>query len=308
MSMNEIFIVGAFGTVDLENSVGKWYSELKAQVVESVRDCLRGMIITNLEDAFADFNSNLDKFTQSLSKSPEEFNPNAFSTVVSLSKNAILPVATVILAFIFVTELYEFIKDTNSGMGGFNQSKFLELMGLTAISLFIINNALDIASTVFMIGANATKSAGASASISIPDSIWSSIATEEDIGTLISAVVTSFIIKLSMMVINICLLLCMYIRMFEIYMYLTAAPAPFATLQSKDWGETGKNYIRALIALSLQAFFMLAMIAIYGAVLGDMDTLGSLSAALGECVAYCILVVFMLFKAGNISKSIFNAH
>lgn len=307
--MNEMFIVGAIGE-GITDSVGKWWDEMIAQLLESVRDCLRGMIITNFEEAFADFNSNLDQFTQSLSKSPREFNPSAFSTVVSLSKNVILPIAMVILAFVFVTELYEFVKDTNSGMGGFNQSKFIELMGMTVIFLFITINAVDISFTIFKIGAQAAQKAGTSTSVAISDTIWKDIATEEDIGTLISAVVTSFIIKLSMMVINICLLLCMYIRMFEIYMYLIASPAPFATLQSKDWGEVGKNYIRALIALSLQAFFMLAMIAIYGAILNNMGTsgTGNLSKDLCECVAYCILVVFMLFKAGNISKSIFNAH
>lgn len=289
-------------------SLGKWFSELLTQIVDSIKDCLRRMIIANLEDAFADFNTNLDKFTDSLSKTPREFNPSAFSTIVSLSKNAILPVAVVILAFIFVTELYEFVKDTNSGMGSFNQSKFIELMGMTAIFLFITINAMDIAYAVFKIGASAIEKAGASASVSIPEALWSSISEEDDMGTLISAVVMSFGIKISMMVINVMLLLCMYIRMFEIYIYLCAAPAPFATLQSKDWGETGKNYIRALIALSLQAFFMLAMIAIYGAVLSNMDISGGLSKGLSECVAYCVLVVLMLFKAGNISKSIFNAH
>ncbi len=301
----EILIAGA----SITDSVGKWWDEMIAQLLESVRDCLRGMIITNLEDAFADFNSYLDEFTQSLSKTPQEFNPSAFSTVVSLSKNVILPIAMVILAFIFVTELYEFLKDTNSSMGGFNQAKFLELMGMTVLFLFITINAMDIAYTVFKIGAGAAEKAGASASVAISDSIWQNIATEEDIGTLISAVVTSFIIKLSMLVINICLLLCMYVRMFEIYIYLSAAPAPFATLQSKDWGEVGKNYIRALIALAMQAFFMLVMIAIYGAILSNMGSgTGNLSKDLCECVAYCVLVVLMLFKAGNISKSIFNAH
>lgn len=142
-------------TIENSSSQGKWYSELKAQIVESIKDCLRGMIITNFEDAFADFNNNLNQFSQSLSKNPEEFNPRAFSTVVSLSKNVILPVAMIILAFVFVTELYEFIKDTNSGMGGFNQSKFIELMGMTVIFLFITIHAMDISFTLFKIGAQA---------------------------------------------------------------------------------------------------------------------------------------------------------
>ncbi|MCD7725858.1 MAG: hypothetical protein LUI12_09995 [Clostridiales bacterium] len=296
--------------LSLSSSLGKWWDELIVSIMESVRECLREMITSNLEEAFADFNSNLDGFTQSLSKSPSQFNPRAFSTIVSLSKNAILPVAMVILAFIFVTELYEFTKDSNSGMGGFNQSKFIELMGMTVLFLFITVNAMDIAYSIFKIGAWAVQKAGASSpSLTVSSSIWADIAEEEDIGALISAVVTSFLIKLLMTVINVALTLCIYIRMFEIYIYLCAAPAPFATLQSRDWGETGKNYIRALIALAMQAFFMLAMIAVYGAVLGGMDTSGkSLSGALWECVAYCAMVVLMLFKAGSISKSIFNAH
>lgn len=303
--MSEVLILATGGATGL----GKWWTEIIGQIMESVRECLRGMIISNLEEAFADFNGNLGKFTQSLSKSPEEFNGSAYSTVTSLSENAILPIALVILAFIFVTELYEFIKDTNSGMGGFNQGRFIELMGATIIFLYVINHSMEITSGIFALGAKAVEKAGAStASIPIPSSLWASIAAESDIGKLISAVVTSFIIKLSMSVINVMLIICMYIRMFEIYLYLCAAPAPLATLQSKEWGETGKNYIRALLALALQSFFMLVMIAIYGAILGDMDTSGSLSKALWECVAYCVLVVFMLFKAGNISKSIFNAH
>lgn len=288
--------------------IGKWWEEIVERVMASIIDCLRGMIITNLEQSFANFNGNLDKFTKSLSKTPETFNGSAYGMVTKLAENAMLPIGIVILAFIFVTELYEFVKDMNSGMGNFNQSKFFELLGITAIILFIINHATDIVLEVFRIGAKAAQNATASASVTIPDGLWNSITTEEDIGVLISAVVTSFIIKLSMYVINVALVLCMYIRMFEIYIYMCAAPAPLATLQSKDWGETGKNYIRAILALSLQAFFMLAIVAIFGAVLGGMDTSGDLDSALLECLAFCALVVLMLFKAGNISKSIFNAH
>lgn len=267
------------------------------------------MIYNNLKQGFANFNDYLDKFTDSLSKSPESFNPSAYQTVVNLAQNAILPVGVIILAFVFVMELYEFIKDTNSGVGTFNQGKYFELMATTAIMLMVITHATDIVQTVFLIGSDAVQKASATASVSFPDGLLESIFEEEDMGVLISALVTSFIIKLSMYVINIALILCMYARMFEIYLYISAAPAPLATLQSKDWGETGKNYIRAILALALQAFFMLAIIAIYRAVLGGMNTSGSdLDSVLLECLAFCVLAVLMLWKAGGISKAIFNAH
>lgn len=268
------------------------------------------MIYNNLKQGFANFNDYLDKFTDSLSKSPESFNPSAYQTVVNLAQNAILPVGVIILAFVFVMELYEFIKDTNSGVGTFNQGKYFELMATTAIMLMVITHATDIVQTVFLIGSDAVQKASATASVSMPDFLFMKfIASEEDLGVLISAVVTSFIIKLSMYVCNVALILCMYARMFEIYLYISAAPAPLATLQSKDWGETGKNYICAILALALQAFFMLAIIAIYGAVLGGMNTSGGdLDSVLLECLAFCVLAVLMLWKAGGISKAIFNAH
>ena len=292
------------------NSLGKWWTEITTQLLSDIKTILRNLIYSNLKQGFANFNSYLDKFTESLSKSPEAFNPSAYQTVTELAKNAILPVGVIILAFVFVMELYEFIKDTNSGVGTFNQGKYFELVATTAIMLIIITHATDIVQTVFLIGAEAVEKASATATVPMPDFLYTTfIATEEDLGALIGALVTSFIIKLSMYVINIALILCMYARMFEIYLYISAAPAPLATLQSKDWGEVGKNYIRALIALALQAFFMLAIIAIYGAVLGGMNTAGGdLDSVLLECLAFCVLAVLMLWKAGGISKAIFNAH
>lgn len=289
------------------SALGKWWDEIVDKVMESVRECLRGMIITNLEESFTGFNDNISEFTTSLSSQPDTLVPGVKETLKMVSEEAILPIALVILAFIFVCELYEFMKDTNTS-NQFNQGKFMELIGSTFIFMILILKGFDIAMLVMQIGAKAVTKTSASAVVSIPTDIWSAIATEEDIGALISAVVTSFIVKLSMSVIKVALLLCMYIRIFEIYIYATASSAPLATLPSKEWNEVGKNYIRILLALSLQAFFMILMVMIYGKIMEHADFVGGLNDALFRCVGYSVLVVLMLFKAGNISKSVFNAH
>jgi hypothetical protein len=291
----------------MTGALGKWWEEVVLKVMESVRECLRGMIISNLEKAFSGFNDNISEFTTSLSSSPDTLVPGVQETLRTVSENAVLPVGIIILAFVFVCELYEFMKDTNAS-NSFNQGKFIEIVGVTLLFMLLIMKGYDIAMMVMRIGAEAVTKTSASATISIPNDLWSSIATEEDIGTLISAVVTSFIIKLSMSVIKVALWLCMYIRIFEIYIYSTAAPAPLATLQSKEWNEVGKNFIRILLALSMQAFFMILMVLIYGKVMENANFAGNLDDALFRCIGYSILVVLMLFKAGNISKSIFNAH
>lgn len=291
----------------LTGSLGKWWDEVCLKVLDSVRECLRGMIISNLEEAFSGFNDNITEFTASLTSSPDALVPGVQETLRTVSENAILPVGLIILAFVFVCELYEFMKDTNTS-NSFNQGKFMELIGSTLIFMVLIMKGYDIAMMVMQIGAKAVSKTSASASVMIPADLWSSIAAEEDIGTLISAVVTSFLVKMSMSIMKVALLLCMYIRIFEIYIYSTAAAAPMGTLPSKEWNEVGKNYIRILLALSMQAFFMILMVLIYGKIMENADFLGGLSDALFRCVGYSALVVLMLFKAGNISKSIFNAH
>lgn len=40
----------------MTGALGKWWEEVVLKVMESVRECLRGMIISNLEKAFSGFN------------------------------------------------------------------------------------------------------------------------------------------------------------------------------------------------------------------------------------------------------------
>lgn len=294
-------------TSSIKDSLGKWWTEVMDRAIESVRECLRGMIMSNLEEAFSGFNDNISQFTSSLSASPDTLLPGVQGALRTVSENAILPIGLIILAFVFVCELYEFMKDTNTS-NSFNQGKFMELLGSTLIFMILTMKGYDIAMMIMKIGAKAVTHTSAAAMVNAPADLWSSIAVEEDIGALISAVVTSFLVKLSMSILKVALLLCMYIRIFEIYIYSTAASAPLSTLPSKEWNEVGKNYIRVMLAISMQAFFMILMVMIYGKVMENADFSGGLNDALFRCVGYSALIVFMLFKAGNISKSIFNAH
>ena len=104
------------------------------------------------------------------------------------------------------------------------------------------------------------------------------------------------------------IMLNLYSRMIMIYMYASVSPIPFATLTNREWGSIGQNYIKGLLALAFQGFFMLLCVGIYAILVKDITTSGNIEKSLWTSVGYAALLCFMLFKTDGISKSIFGAH
>lgn len=295
----------------METAIGKWWDEKLTEFIDGIKNGLREIINDNLENAFDIFNDKVSDFTNSLTETPESFNSSIYNLIKGVSENVMLPLGVVILAFIFVIELYDILKEVNNSMGSSTalNNKLIEVIGKTMLFILVIVNAWTITMKIFEIGADTvSKLSGQTANLNFNIDISAAVNAMDSIPKLIGCMVTSWIVGQGMKIVNIALMLCMYIRMFEIYIYISVSPVTYGTLPNKDWGEIGKNYIRSLIALSLQAFFMLLMVAIYGAILAGLNITGDLNTALWECLGYCVLLIFMLFKAGGLSKSIFNAH
>ena len=90
-------------------------------------------------------------------------------------------------------------------------------------------------------------------------------------------------------------------------MYCSVAPIPFATMTNHEWGNIGTNYIRSLVALAFQAFFIMVIVGIYSALVKDITTVKDLHGMLMRIAGYSIVLCLTLFKTSSISKSIFNA-
>jgi len=126
------------------------------------------------------------------------------------------------------------------------------------------------------------------------------------IGALFLMFLTGLIVRLIMFAVNIIVFIILIGRFMEMYIYCSIAPVPFATFANKEWGSIGTNYIKNIVALTFQAFFIMVLVSIYGIMVSTIDfndVLGSL--AMAACFAICLCM--MLFKTSAISKSIFNA-
>ena len=89
----------------------------------------------------------------------------------------------------------------------------------------------------------------------------------------------------------------------------SVAPIPMATMMGKEWGNTGQNYLRSLLALGFQAFLIMICVGIYAVLVESISLSGdNISGAIWGCMGYTVLLCFTLFKTGSLAKSLFGAH
>lgn len=97
-------------------------------------------------------------------------------------------------------------------------------------------------------------------------------------------------------------------RMVEIYIYCSVGAIPFATMVNREWGQMGNNYLKGLVALGLQGFFIMVCLAVYTVLVSGIGSAANIHAAVWTCAGYTVLLCFSLFKTSAVSRSIFGAH
>ena len=70
----------------------------------------------------------------------------------------------------------------------------------------------------------------------------------------------------------------------------------------------GHNYFKSLFAIGFQGMLIMVCMAIYAVLVQSIATSGDMMNAIWTCVGYTVLLCFVLFKTGGLSKSIFGAH
>ena len=131
---------------------------------------------------------------------------------------------------------------------------------------------------------------------------------EMDVWALLGLWLQSFIVGITMWALTICIFIITYGRMIEIYLVTSIAPIPMATMDNREWGGMGQNYLRSLLALGFQGFLIIVCVAIYAVLVQNMIIDDNISTAIWSCMGYTVLLCFTLFKTGSLAKSIFNSH
>lgn len=281
-----------------------------------ITDFLKGLLIDgimgNLTGMFDSVNSRVGEIAAQVGTTPAGWNAGVFSLIRQLSETVILPIAGLILAFVATYELIQMILEKNN-MHEFDVANIYKWAFKTACAILILSNTFNIVNAVFDVSQSVIANAGGliqgSTDVS-PDMLANLETTLEgmDLGPLLGLWLQSSIIGITMWALNIVIFVIVYGRMIEIYLLTSLAPVPMATLANRELGSTGQNYLRSLFAVGFQGLLILVCVGIYAVLVQGIATGGDPIGAIWGTVGYTVLLCFMLFKTGSISKSVFSAH
>lgn len=283
-------------------------------ITQWLREILVGGIMDNLTGLFDQVNTKVGEIAGQVGQTPQAWNSSVYNMIRTLSDNVIVPIAGIVLAFVMTVEFIQLIIDRNN-MHDFETFVFFKWIFKTACAVLIVTNTWNIVMAVFDVAQNVvSQSAGviiSDAGIDISGVVGDLETQLADwsVGALLGLWFQSVFVGLCTQILSICIFLVIYGRMIEVYLVTSIGPIPFATMVNREWGSTGQNYLRSLLALGFQAFLIMICVGIYAVLVEGISTSGdNISAAIWGCMGYTVLLCYTLFKTGSLAKSLFGAH
>ena len=280
---------------------------------EWIRNLLISIITSNLTNLFDDVNTKVGTIATEVGQTPQGWNSGIFNMVKSLSDNVIVPIAGLIITFVLCYELITAITEKNN-MHDVDTFIFFKYVFKAFVAVYLLSHTFDITMAVFDVAQTVVNHAGGlitdNTSIDITTTI-ASMQTEMEsmeLGGLVQLTLETSIISLTLKIMSILITVILYGRMIEIYLTVSVAPIPFATMTNREWGTIGTNYFKSLLALGFQGFFMMVCVAIYAVLVNAMTISSDIHMALFSIAAYTVILCLSLLKTSSLARSIFGAH
>ena len=281
------------------------------KIEEFFRELLLGGIKANLESMFLDINNQVNSVAADVGKTPMGWNGEVFSFIKNINDSVIIPIAGLIITAVLCIELINMVMQKNN-MHDTDTFEFFKYIIKMWIAVWLVSHAFEFSMAVFDVAQSmVNKAAGVintSATVS-RDQIVQMVDALKDkgLGELLMIMFEISLVKVAIQAISIVIMLVVYGRMFEIYVYSSVSAIPFATMGNKEWGQIGTNYIKGLFALGLQGLILMVCLGIY-AVLVKTINFTDIHTSIFMVLGYAVLLGLMMLKSGTLAKSVMNSH
>lgn len=268
-------------------------------------------IQANLNSMFIDINDQVGSIAKDVGKTPMGWNSDVFSFIKNINDNVIIPIAGLIITSVLCIELINMVMQRNN-MHDTDTIEFFKYIIKMWVAVWLASHAFTFSMAVFDVAQHLVNQAAGvintSATVS-SDQIVSMVdgLKSKELGELVMILLETSLVKVAIQVMSIIIMLVVYGRMFEIYVYCSVSAIPFATMGNKEWGQIGTNYIKGLFAIGLQGLFLMICLGIYS-VLVKTIKITDIHASIFMVLGYAILLGLMMLKSGTLAKSILNAH
>ena len=281
------------------------------KIEEFFKEFLLGGIQANLESMFIDINDKVGAVATDIGKTPMGWNSEVFNFIKSINDSVIIPIAGLIITAVLCIELINMVMQKNN-MHDTDTFEFFKYMIKMWIAVWLVSHAFTFSMAVFDVAQHLVNQAAGvintSATVS-GDQIVQMVEGLKDkgLGELVMILFETSLVKVAIQVMSVVIMLVVYGRMFEIYVYASVSAIPFATMGNKEWGQIGTNYIKGLFAIGLQGLFLIICLGIY-AVLVKTIKITDIHASTFMILGYALLLGLMMLKSGTLAKSVLNAH
>lgn len=320
------------------------WGEAVGDAIDALQGIINRMLVSgtqfSLDRMTGMFNASIEALQQEVAITPTEFSADLVETLQNLSTTVLLPIAGLIITYVFVLQIIEHVTDHNKG-NEWNVGSVIMLIIKTAITISLATNAFTIGLafsdvSTWMIDQVPTEEIELTNEITddIIEQLQPEVVTQNADGTLeptgtdepvgedefwdyklgeaFITMLVGFIGLIITMVIGGIMYLVAWSRIIMVLLYITVAPIPMATLMSESWvNSIGQNYLKNLLALTLQGFFMLVLLVIYQGLVTRTSAL--MQAGEGGFSGMVLLIVSMgiiasmLLKTHGFAKSITGA-
>lgn len=285
---------------------------IKLKIEEILRELMINGTIDNMREMFENTSSATADLQTLILQGPESYEGGVLWNVVNEASRIMTPIAALILTAVMCVELISVIERRNNMHTSTDSMWFIfVIIFKMAAGAILVEKSPVITAGIFQLGNYAVSKMSYGGSITTLHFDAAAVtATLETKGTgyLMGIFFTSMVGKITVYVIAVLIWLIVVGRLFRICIYCSVGAVPYATLMQKDISDIGKNFIKNLLALSFQGFFMFIIVAMHIALTNNVALSSDPNQAILGLLKNTGVFVFALFGTGNMAKSIFNAH
>ena len=283
------------------------------QISDAIHDFLVNLVGGVFIQIFDEANEQTGQIAAQVRLSPSDWNSNIFTMIRNLSDNVMIPIAGMIITFVLCYELITAITERNN-MRDVDVDTFIKYIFKACVAVFLLSHTFDIVLGIFDVSKWVVDNAVPSIQndtyvdvISIYNNFKDTLEAMDN-GSLLLLFLEVSIVSLAVRAIAILVAVILINRMIEIYLYCSVAPIPFATITNREWGNIGTNYLRSLLSLAFQSFFIMVIVGIYSVLVKQLQFSTSLNDLVFQLGIYSVVLCMALLNTSTISRSIFNAH
>lgn len=260
------------------------------------------LIVNMIKESFDNFDSKVQKAIEIVTTAPDS--NVAMNTYTNNIYNVVLPVA------FSLAVLYFFMSFLNSAIN-------LDFMRWEAVAKHIfrfclckgiLQNVRPLMTSIFDLITSITSSVGVTTiNMSVID--YNALQNSLKDVTFIDFIITWIKyqpISLFMFLITKIILLIVFGRMIQIYIYTMFAPIPLATLAGEGFNSAAKNFLKEYASVCFQGTVIIASIGLYKVIASTYMSTSGLDtyATMGELLLMSLVLILLLVKSGDWAKKI----